>query len=94
MQAPHQSILIVERESTASEGTNISSEIIVAVVACIGTVIGSGLGVLASNKLVTFRLEQLEKKVEKHNCLVERVTVVERDIKTAFNKIEFVEERI
>lgn len=38
----------------------------------LGMIIGSLTGILVSNKLVTYRLEQLEKKVEKHNNLVER----------------------
>ena len=38
--------------------------------------------------LVTYRLEQLEKKVDKHNNLVERMTVLETEmhIKEAINK--------
>jgi hypothetical protein len=59
-----------------------SSELIVAAVACFGTVVGSGLGIVASSRLVSFRLEQLEKMVEKLGALVERVAVVERDLKT------------
>ena len=44
-----------------------------------------------SNKniaLVTYRLEQLEKKVDKHNNLVERMTVLETEmhIKEALQK--------
>mgnify|MGYP007000499257 CR=1 FL=1 len=47
-------------------------EIIVALLSMLGTLAGSVIGVLTANKLTTFRLEQLEKKVEKHNNLVER----------------------
>ena len=38
--------------------------------------------------LVSYRLEQLEKKVDKHNNLVERMTVLETEmhIKEAINK--------
>ena len=50
---------------------------IVAILALIGTLGGSYSGVLASNKLVNHRLHELEKKVDKHNNLVERMTKVE-----------------
>lgn len=54
-----------------------SSEVIVAIIALVGTVFGSGGGVLVANRLMNYRIEQLEKKVEKHNNLVERMYNVE-----------------
>ena len=54
-----------------------SDTVIVACLSLFGTVIGSGLGVIASNKLVQYRLEQLEKKVQAHNNLVERTYKIE-----------------
>ena len=60
----------------------------------LGTLSGSIFGVMKANKLVTFRLEQLEKKVDKHNCLVERMAVVERDQKTAFRFIDDIQEQL
>ena len=65
-----------------------TGEIIVAVLALIGTLVGS---ILASNKtqaLISYRLDQLEIKVEKHNQVIERTAILERDLKTAFNKID------
>ena len=43
----------------------------------IGSLLGSLLGVLASQKLTQFRLEQLEKKVDLHNKVVERTYKLE-----------------
>ena len=43
----------------------------------IGSLIGSLLGVLASQKLTQFRLEQLEKKVDIHNKVIERTYKLE-----------------
>lgn len=40
--------------------------------ALIGTLAGTFGGILTGSRLTTYRLEQLEKKVEKHNTLVER----------------------
>ena len=37
-----------------------------------GTLVGSLLGVLASQKLTQYRLSQLEEKVNRHNNLIER----------------------
>ena len=38
---------------------------------------GSLGGILAANRLTNYRIEQLEKKVDKHNSVIERITVVE-----------------
>ena len=53
------------------------TEIIVAVIALAGTAIGSLGGILTASKLMNYRIEQLEKKVDKHNNVVERIAVVE-----------------
>ncbi len=64
------------------------SEVLVALLGLAGTLAGSFLGVLASQKLTNFRLQALEEKVNKHNNLVERtyklegaVTEIQHDIK-------------
>lgn len=44
----------------------------------LGSAIGTLGGIAATAKLTNFRLEQLEKKVERHNNLVERIAVAER----------------
>lgn len=53
------------------------TEIIVALIALTGTAMGSLGGILAANRLTNYRIEQLEKKVDRHNSVVERITVVE-----------------
>lgn len=58
-----------------------SGERIIAILSLIGTLVGSIGGILISNRLTLWRLEQLEKKVDKHNCLVERMTLAENEIK-------------
>ena len=65
-----------------------SEAVIVALLSLAGTVIGSLLGILAANKLVTYRLEQLELKVNKHNNLVERMAVAEKRIETQGKEID------
>lgn len=54
--------------------------VIVAIVGAAGSVLGSLLGILASSKLTQYRLEQLEKKVQAHNNLVERMYKVEKHV--------------
>ena len=69
-----------------------TGEIIVAVLSFGGTIVGSVAGVLASNRLTTYRLEQLEKKVDKHNNLVERMALVEDHIKGLQAKVQELKE--
>lgn len=57
-----------------------ATEIIIALFGLLGTLIGSFTGILVANKLVNYRLEQLEKKVELHNNAVERLFVAEGNI--------------
>ena len=64
------------------------SSIIVAVLALFGTLAGSFLANDKHSALIAYRLEELEKKVQKHNNLVERLAIVERDLKTAYNRID------
>jgi len=50
-----------------------NAEITVALLSAAGTLIGSIGGILASNRLTNYRIAQLEKRVDKHNNLVERM---------------------
>ena len=75
-----------------------SESIVIAILSLAGTIIGSLLGILASNKLVVYRIEQLEKKVENHNSVIERVyllekddAVIKEDIKVANHRIDDLE---
>ena len=65
------------------------STIIVALVSFAGTVIGTLGGIVAANKLVSYRLEQLEKKVDLHNNAVERLFRVEEKVVSIEDKIEY-----
>lgn len=56
------------------------STIIVALISCIGTLLGSLLGIVTTSKLTQYRLEQLEAKVDKHNNVIERMTKAEGSI--------------
>lgn len=69
-------------------------EIWVALISLVGTVVGSFSGIMISNKLVNYRLEQLEKKVEKHNNLIERTYALERNQTLLEEKIKVANYRI
>lgn len=71
-----------------------SETVIVAVISLFGTLGGSLIGVLASNKLTNYRIEQLEKKVEKHNNLVERTYHLEEEQEIEKEKIKVINHRI
>ncbi|MBR6531681.1 MAG: hypothetical protein IKT61_04200 [Clostridia bacterium] len=70
------------------------TEIITAIIAFAGTLIGSLGGILAANRLTVYRIEQLEKKVSKHNNLVERMFQVESSTKSAHHRIDELREEI
>ena len=63
-------------------------------VAFLGTAVSSNMTNSKTTALITYRLEQLENKVTKHNNLVERMTAVERDIKTVFHQLDEVKSEI
>ena len=58
-----------------------TEQIISAILSLVGTLVGTFGGILVSQNLITYRIEQLEKKIEKHNGVVERTYVVEGQVK-------------
>ena len=62
-------------------------EIIVAVF----SLAGNALGVIAGLRLMTYRIEQLEKKVDKHNNFAERMPVIEEQIKVINHRLSDLE---
>lgn len=71
-----------------------TSEIIVGVLSLLGTLCGTFAGIVTSTKLTNYRIEQLEKKVEKHNSVVERTAVIERDLKSIWHNIDEIREDV
>lgn len=64
----------------------------------LGIIIGTFGGILASSRLTSYRIEQLEKKVDQHNSLVERTyrleqgqCLVEEKLKVANHRIDDLE---
>lgn len=65
-----------------------AQQIIIAIISLLGTLIGTFAGILTSTNLIKYRIEQLEKKVEKHNNVVERMALVENEIKNIYHMLE------
>lgn len=61
--------------------------VIVGVLSLMGTALGSFGGL----KLMSYRIEQLEKKVDKHNNFAERVPILEEQMKVANHRIDDLE---
>ena len=70
----------------------IDSSIMVGLISLVGTIIGSITGVLVSNKLTNYRIEQLEKKLDKYSEnqveMAKVQAVQKRDLETAFIRID------
>ena len=72
--------------------------VIVGLISLIGTLFGTFGGIMTSSRLTTYRIEQLEEKVNKHNNLIERVfkleehdAVQDEQIKTAEHRLSTLE---
>ena len=53
------------------------SEVVVALLSLVGTFIGTIGGIFTTQRLVTYRLQKLEEKVDKHNNLIDRMYKIE-----------------
>ena len=70
------------------------TEIMVALIGLGGSAIGTFAGVFASAQLAAYRLEQLEKKVDKHNTVIERTFKLEEAQAVMQEQIKVVNHRI
>ena len=73
--------------------------VIVALVSLFGTLAGTFGGIVTSNKLTIYRIEQLENKVNKHNNLIERTfkleeqeAILEEKVRVANHRIDDLEQ--
>lgn len=64
--------------------------VIVGVLSFLGTAIGSFGGI----KLMTYRIEQLEKRVEKHNNLIERTYKLEEETEVQKEQIKTINQQL
>jgi hypothetical protein len=75
-----------------------SDIVIVALVSLAGTLAGTFGGIVVSSRLTTYRIQQLEKKVDLHNSVIdrmyhaeERLCVIDEKIIVANHRLEDLE---
>ena len=70
------------------------AEIWITVITSLCSLIGVIITVVYGNKLTLYRIEQLEKKQDKHNSLIERVYSLERDEAVIESEIDTIRKQI
>lgn len=71
-----------------------SDEVLVALIGLGGSGIGSLVGTVVSSRLTQYRLEQLEKKVQAHNNLIERTYHLEEQEAVRTEQIKVINHRL
>lgn len=75
-----------------------SIEILTTIISFIGTALGAVTGILVSNRLSTYRIEQLEKKLDKYannvDEMKERLTIVEQSAKSAHKRLDDMQDQL
>lgn len=71
-----------------------SEPITVALLALVGTMVGTFGGILTANRLTNYRIERLEKQVEKHNQVIDRVYKLEQADAVEEEEIKVINHRI
>lgn len=70
------------------------AEVITAALSLVGTLVGTLGGIALSSNLTNYRIEQLEKKVEKHNNLITRTYKLEQEFAAMDEKVKVANHRI
>lgn len=75
-----------------------NAEIITTIISFIGTALGAITGILVSNRLSIYRIEQLEKKLDKYANNVdemrERLVIVEQSAKSAHHRLDDIAQQL
>ncbi len=71
-----------------------SYETLATLAGTMGSFLGTLAGILINSKLTAYRIEQLEKKVDKHNKVVERVFTLEKHSAVTDEEIKVANHRI
>ena len=60
----------------------------------VSVIVGTVAGILASNKLTTYRIEQLEKKVDEYNDTVKKTLILEEQVKEVREHVNTIQQKI
>jgi hypothetical protein len=71
-----------------------ATEIIISLVTLLGSALGTFGGIFVNSKLTAYRIEQLEKKQDKHNAVIERTYRLEKEVELQAEKIKVANHRI
>ena len=71
-----------------------ATEIIISLITLLGSALGTFGGIFVNSKLTAYRIEQLEKKQDKHNAVIERTYKLEEESALHEEKIKSNERRI
>lgn len=64
------------------------------IISALSGFVGAFGGILISTKLNNYRIDQLEKKVDKHNEVITRTYVLEEKMKVTEHRIEDLEHKV
>lgn len=70
------------------------TQIAVAIITSGASLLVAIISIIMNNRVLGYKVDELKKQVEKHNNLIERTAVVERDLKTAFSRIDDIRDDI
>lgn len=70
-----------------------SDTVMISIMSLLGSCVGTIGGILASSKLINFRLAELEEKVKKHNNIIERTYILEGKMTEAEHDIRDLKNR-
>lgn len=66
-------------------------DVLIALLSLAGTLTGTLGGILTSARLTNYRIEQLEKKVDRHNGFAERIPVLEDRVTAISHRMDCLE---
>ena len=73
---------------------DVTSEVLVSILSISGSFLATFAGIMVNSKLVNYRIEQLEKKVEKHSQVIDRVYKLEQSDAVENEEIKVINHRI
>lgn len=71
-----------------------ATEIIISLITLLGSALGTFGGIFVNSKLTAYRIEQLERKQDKHNAVIERTYRLEKEVELQAEKIKVANHRI
>lgn len=69
-------------------------EVFTSLIGAVGSFLGTIAGIMINTKLINYRIEQLEKKVDKHNQVIDRVYKLEKQTAVINEDLKVVNHRI